>query len=93
VVRNAANFLAERKVIVRRAEVGFFPEHESETQDKSAREKHDVQVAIPGILRRRAGICGSFRAATDIPFIVETRSSSGKVELEFEFLCGTGKEG
>ena len=63
VIRNAANFLAERNVIVWGADVGFFPEHESETQDKSAHEKHDVQVAIPGGLRRRIGICGSFRGS------------------------------
>src|SRR6202035_1233624 len=45
----------------RGANVSFFPEHESEAQDKSAHEKQYVQVAIPGILRRRVGTCGSFR--------------------------------
>src|SRR6266851_3404674 len=69
VVRNAANFLAERNVIVWGADIGFFPEHESETQDKSAHEKHDVQVAIP-VSGGESGFVGASGVATDIPFIV-----------------------
>ena len=71
VLGDAANFRAERKNRAGGTDVSFFPEHESETQNKSADEKQNVQVAIPGGFRRRGGSCGSFEGGGGHIFIME----------------------
>jgi hypothetical protein len=45
---DAANFRAERKNRVRRANVDLLQENESKAHDESAEKQQDVQGAVPG---------------------------------------------
>jgi len=50
------------------------------------------RLRYPVVSGVEAGVAGASRAAAGIYFIWKTVSRSGKAELEFGFLCGTGRQ-
>ena len=51
------------------------------------------RLRYPVVSGVEAGVAGASRAAAGIYLLWKTVSRSGKAELEFGFLCGTGKGG